>query len=47
MIVLGKREREEGEKEEQEKVERRKSCTTAKIHRYRILNTSVYVVEQG
>jgi len=36
-----------GEMEEQEKVECRKSCTTAKIHSYRILNTSVYGVEQG
>jgi len=29
------------EKKEQEKVERRKPCTTAKIYRYRVLNTSV------
>jgi hypothetical protein len=32
----------EGEKEEQEKVERKKPCTTTMIYRYRILNTSAW-----
>jgi hypothetical protein len=42
-------ERGEGEGEEEEarkEAERRKPCTTAKIYRYRILNTSVCGVEQ-